>query len=360
MAAQPVTRSETRLMAEYPELARSVPWTPLADVPTPVEPCTSIAGYLGREGVWIKRDDLISPIYGGNKVRRFEHLIADARRREAKTLVTVGGLASTQVMATVLFGRATGFQVTVTLFDQPVTTFLRRALLTNASAGARLVYGGGYVTTAWRAWRAYAEAESPYLILPGASTPMALLGYVDAMLELGEQVRRGEMPRPDLIVLPAGSGGTVAALALGISMLRWPTTVIGIRITDYIACNRATIRLLIEATAHYLRQRSSRFAATWLPEPRFRLHHGAIGRGYGHATPEALGAVPEVERLTGTPGEITYSGKALGALRTIGREHPGKTILYWSTLSSTAPEPTLGPGDLPPELQRFFEGDVPI
>jgi 1-aminocyclopropane-1-carboxylate deaminase/D-cysteine desulfhydrase-like pyridoxal-dependent ACC family enzyme len=40
------------------------------------------------------------------------------------------------------------------------------------------------------------------VINPGAASPRANLGYVDAMLELAAQVDRGEMPRPDVIVLP--------------------------------------------------------------------------------------------------------------------------------------------------------------
>src|SRR5262249_48377791 len=81
--------------------------------------------------------------------------------------------------------------------------------------GGGLVRGGGYFGTAIRGLAAYRALEKPYLILPGASSPMAVLGYVDAMLELGEQVERGELPRPDIIVLATGSGGTLAGLSLG-------------------------------------------------------------------------------------------------------------------------------------------------
>ena len=82
-AKRPALRTETALMAEYPDLARSVPWVALAHVPTPVEPCTAIADYLGRGDVWVKRDDLISPIYGGNKVRRYELVLDGASHARA-------------------------------------------------------------------------------------------------------------------------------------------------------------------------------------------------------------------------------------------------------------------------------------
>ncbi|WP_437283275.1 pyridoxal-phosphate dependent enzyme [Sorangium sp. So ce375] len=350
---------ELPLFAELPELAGQVPWRPLAHAPTPVVPCGAIEGYLGRGGVWIKRDDLSSPLYGGNKVRRFEFLLADAERRGARTLVTVGGLASTQVTATALFGRALGFAVTAVLFDQPISRFGRSALLADAASGAELVHGGGYATTAFRAIRALRRADRPYFILPGASSALPCLGYVDAMLELAEQVRRGEAPRPDRIIVPSGTGGTLAGLALGAAVLGWPTTIVGVRITDRIASNRTIVRYEIGSMKRLLARRAPRFARRRLPPVRFEIDHRAVGPGYGMPTPASLAAIPEVERLIGVPGEVTYSAKALAALRGIGQEHPRETILLWQTLSSARPALAEGgAAALPPGFARFFEGDV--
>ena len=350
---------ELPLFAEFPELARAVPWRPLVHGPTAVEPCET--PLLGRGGVFHKRDDRVSPLYGGNKIRRFEFLLADAERRGARCLVTAGGLGSTQVMATVLFGRHLGFEVVATLFDQPVTTFARRALLTDLAGGGSIVHGGGYARTALRTVRAYRRVDRPYLVMPGASNPLAILGYVDAMLELGEQVRRGEVPRPDVIVVPAGSGGTLAGLAVGAAILRWPTLLVGVRIADLVACNRLTVGLLIEATRRYLFKHARRATRFSLGDARVRLHHGAIGPGYGHPTPEAIAALPEVERLIGVPGEVTYSGKGLVGLAALAREHPRATLLYWHTLSSARPAVTdLGPEALPPGFAKAFRGPVSV
>ena len=351
--------TEPLLFRAFPDLARSVPWIRLAQTPTPVEACDAIVDYLGRGGVFQKRDDLTSPLCGGNKVRRFEYLLADAERLGARELVTVGGLASSQVVASVLFGRAQGFRVTAVLFDQPVTSFARRAILASAGAGARLIRGGGYVSTAWRTGRAYEEAERAYFIPPGASTPVANLGYVDAALELGEQVERGECPRPDIIVLPSGTGGTLAGLAIGLAILGWPTVVVGVRITERIACNRVTIDYLIGQSTRYLRHHSRSYASRSRPRPRYSLYQHAVGKGYGHPTEDAIAAVDVVERLTGTPGEITYSAKGIAGLRAIARAHPEATILYWHTLSS-APWPRLASQADVPDFARFFDGEVPI
>ena len=53
---------------------------------------------------------------------------------------------------------------------------------------------------------------------------------------------------------------------------------------------------------------------------------------------QALEAIEPIRAMIGAPGEVTYSGKAVAALRWIAREHAGETLLYWNTLSSRRPE----------------------
>lgn len=350
----PPSRTEPLLFAELPAL-RALPFVPLAHVPTAVEPADAIRDYLGRGGVFVKRDDLASPLYGGNKVRRYEYVLADALARGKRRIVTTGGIASTQAMATALLGRALGLGVDLVLFEQPVTRFAKEALLADATAGARLLWGGGYATAALRTWRAL--GDDAYLILPGAAGPLANLGYVDAMLELREQVARGELPRPDAIVVPTGSSGTLAGLALGAAHLGWDTEIVGVRITARVACNRLTIGSVVRACDRFLAAHEPRWTRR-ARDVRFSLFHGAVGAGYGYPTPEAREAIDVVARLTGRPGEVTYSGKALAGLRALGREGRwrGKTLLLWNTLSTSRPEIAADAAlRLPPRLRRVLD-----
>ena len=310
-----------------------VPWMPIAQVPTPVEPCTAIADWLGSDRVWMKRDDLVSSVYGGNKVRRYEFLFAEAKARGARRLVTVGALASTQAMATALLGREHGFAVRVVLFDQPVTRFAREAVRTLVGAGAEVVYGGSIPMTALRAWRGIERGD--YVIFPGAASPLANLGYIDAMLELGEQVRRKQAPRPDVIVIPTGSSGTLAGLALGAAFLGWPTEIIGVRITTAMVCNRLFVSGVVARTQRFLARRSRHWKLQ--RPPRWRIDGSQLGAGYGEPTDAAREGARQMERLTGVPGEITYSGKTVAALRTIAGQHRDANVLLWNTLSTPRP-----------------------
>jgi D-cysteine desulfhydrase len=349
-------RSSPLIFEAFPDLARTVPWIPLAHVPTAVEPCDAIGDWLGRSGVFMKRDDVISPLYGGNKVRRYEFVLADAKARGAQRIVTAGGIGSTQVMATALFGRSLGFNVRAILFEQPVTEFAREAILGLVDTGIDLVNGGGYAMSAWRTFRALGGDARNYLILPGAARGLANLGYVDAMFELAGQVERGEAPRPDVIVLPAGSSGTLSALALGSAHLGWDTEIVGVRITTALACNRFTVGFVIGKTDRFLAARARGWKSA-RRRARYSLYGGALGAGYGYPTADAVEGATMIKRLTGASGEVTYSGKALAALRVIASlpAYQDKTILLWNTLSTPRPKPSLAArAQVPPSLEWVF------
>ena len=354
-------RSSPPVFDALPSLAGRVPFVALADAPTAVERCTALAPWLGRDDVWMKRDDRSSPVYGGNKVRRYEFLFADAQARGCTSLVTVGGLASTQVTATAYLGRAAGFPVTAVLFDQPITRWTQEAILMDTAAGAKLVYGGGYLRTAWRFLRAK-KAPGAYGIGPGAATPRANLGYVDAMLELAQQVARGECPRPDVIVLPTGSSGTLAALCLGAALVGWDTEVVGVRITSAAVCNRLSINLVRARTHRWIAARSPEFARALGPRRgRFRVYGGALGPGYGYPSAETPEAMAQYELLTGKSAEVTYSAKALLGLRAVARDpaYAGKTVMLWQTLSDVRPAVPEGTAErVAPELRWVLGAGV--
>ena len=110
----------------------------LGEFPTPV---TSPFPDLPRLAV--KRDDLASDLYGGNKLRKLERLLGDAKARGKKRIVTMGAVGSHQVVATALFGAREGFEVEAVLVSQPFSTHAEAnvraalALGLRAHAGAR-------------------------------------------------------------------------------------------------------------------------------------------------------------------------------------------------------------------------------
>lgn len=359
-------RDRPLLFERWPKLAESVPWMRLAETPTRVERCDALEPYTHHHehevDLWMKRDDLASPMYGGNKVRRYEFLFAKARAQGATSLWTLGGVASTQATATAVHGRAQGFDVNLVLYDQPVTTFGREALCIDAAVGANMIRAHNFVTAAFRLWRELRRAPkgSAFLIEPGASSARANLGYVDAMLELAAQVDAGECPRPDAILVPAGSSGTLAAIALSLRMLQWDTEAIGVRIAPRIATNRITIGHRVRSTARFLVRRGGAEASSF-EGARWTVMQGFIGPGYGAPTADAIEGAAWWKTLTGATGEVTYTGKQLAALRALVREprFRKKTILLWNTLST--PRPTISASArslVPRAFDSVFDGPV--
>ncbi|MCU1281713.1 MAG: putative pyridoxal phosphate-dependent deaminase, partial [bacterium] len=69
--------AEPALFRAFPSLAARVPWMPLGRFPTPV---ARVDGLVPPSvELWIKRDDASGEIYGGNKVRKLEFLLAEAK-----------------------------------------------------------------------------------------------------------------------------------------------------------------------------------------------------------------------------------------------------------------------------------------
>jgi D-cysteine desulfhydrase len=323
------------LFEAVPAAAGQIPWMPLATLPTPVDELPVPAGGQGR--LFVKRDDLTSPLYGGNKVRKFEYLLADAKRRGARTLVALGGIGSNQGLAVALHGRAEGFAVELSLAWQPVTDDVRRNLRGMIAAGARLHYA---TTTLGAVWNASLVARSlrrtgaaPYVLPLGATSALGSLGYVAAALELAGQVRDGLLPEPDRIFVAAGTCGTAAGLAVGCRLAGLRSRVMAVRIAERAFTNTPLLLWQAHRVAGLL-------ATIDRPAPRIRigwrdvtLISGYAGARYGASTPAAQAAIEwAAPRLT---LETTYTGKALAAcLDACRKAGQAETILFWNTFNS--------------------------
>ena len=66
--------SRPALFDRFPELSERIAWVRLETSPSPVQRLEN----LGHEDLWIKREDIVSTVYGGNKVRKLEFVLADA------------------------------------------------------------------------------------------------------------------------------------------------------------------------------------------------------------------------------------------------------------------------------------------
>jgi 1-aminocyclopropane-1-carboxylate deaminase/D-cysteine desulfhydrase-like pyridoxal-dependent ACC family enzyme len=356
------------LIAEYPRLEKRLPRVALGIFPTPVEEARRLGSEIGVARLFMKRDDLSGPAYGGNKVRKLEFLLAQARREQADTVLTFGCAGSNHALATTLYARQLGMKSIVMLMPQAPALYVRRNLLMDAWCGAELHCWSE--ATEMRRSTMYRLADHrvrfgsfPFVIPPGGTTPVGTIGFVNAAFELREQIRQGLLPEPDVLYVALGTMGTAAGLILGLAAAKLRTRVVAVRVVpDWIA-NQSRCLHLLRQTNELLCRLDPSFPRITFSELDIDVRDDFFGEQYGLFTREGTEAVDVVEKAEGLKLEGTYTGKAFAAL--IGEARAGmlrdQTVLFWNTHNSRAfPESalTFDYRLLPPPLHSYFEGEV--
>lgn len=325
------------LFKSYSQLGENIPWTRLGNYPSPVEKLSNLGRALRADEIWIKRDDLLSNIYGGNKIRKLEFILADARSRGTKTLITVGGLGSNHALALAAHSKNLGFRSVLVLFNQPKTHQVRKNLILDSYFGAEMHYADSYAKLPLIAAREFFKyllsGNKPLYVPAGGTTPLSALGYVNAAFELRKQVERGEMPKPDYIFVPAGTGGTITGLILGSILSGLDTKIIGVNVSTKLIINRFMVSRLVEKTFNLIKRYSPNIPQ--LPsELGIVLLDDYIGNGYGHTTQRANEAVKVAALEEGLKIEETYTGKTFAAFLDFIKAHGKGVFLFWHTFNS--------------------------
>ena len=208
----------------------AIPRLRFAHLPTPVETLPRLSEALGGAGLLIKRDDQTGLAFGGNKTRKLEFLVAEARDQGAKTLITSGALQSNHCRQTAAAAARFGFECILVLTgdvpEQPSAN-----LLLDQFFGAQIVYVADRKDRdkilQQTFDRAAEEGMKPYLVPYGGSSPTGALGYAFAVKELMEQ-----NVHADWIVFATSSGGTHAGLMLGQRVFGYKGKVFGISVDE--------------------------------------------------------------------------------------------------------------------------------
>ena len=207
--------------------------------------------------LWMKDDGAFGDGgWGGNKVRKLEWILPEARRRGARTILTVGGLGTNWGLATALYGREHGIATALMLLDQPVDEHVLAQQERLKASGAALHYTHTKARTVASLPLLMARhaggGRPPYLQPAGGSSAVGALGYVEAAYEIADQVEAGELPAPTHVVTTVGSGGTAAGLALGLALAGIEATVVGIVVNDGLRLDTPALTRLAGRTGKLL------------------------------------------------------------------------------------------------------------
>jgi D-cysteine desulfhydrase len=288
----------------------------LAHLPTPLWRHDALDALVGTS-VWVKRDDMTAGAAAGNKIRKLEYLLADARARQAAVVITCGGLQSNHARATAICARQLGLRAVLllrTAQPSPPRLDAGNAFL-DALVGAEVRYitPDQYRTRdalmAEVAQEIEHDGERAYVIPEGGSSGLGALGYVDAMSELRAQLDTavdGAPRRFDAVVHACGSGGTAAGVALGAGMHGIADRTLAMAVCDDRAYFEPLIsRLIAEARAL--------LPGGGTPNA-LRVVDRFKGPAYGVPSPEQARFIAQVARSCGLILDPVYSGKALYAL----------------------------------------------
>lgn len=301
-----------------------------AHLPTPVEALDRLSEELGRPKILVKRDDQTGLATGGNKARKLEFLVAEARDQHADMLISAGALQSNHCRQTAAAAARFGLDCTLVLSGDPPEHPTANLLL-DKLFGAQIVYTDR-IHRDDVLQQTYddikKQGRAPYLVPYGGSSPTGALGYAFAMEELVSQNTGA-----DWVVFPSSSGGTQAGLVLGARMFGFKGRVLGISIDE-------PQRHLQEHVARLASEASEKFGKRNLfVADEVMVNAGYCTAGYGVLTELEREAVHLFARTEGLLLDPVYTGRAAGGMIDLIRKgffKKDETVLFWHTGGSTA------------------------
>lgn len=363
--------SEYALYNQHPRLAEIINREELGCWPTPLEPLKNLSAYLGGKKILIKRDDLSNPVYGGNKIRKLELILAHAKKRGCREIITAGGLGSNHILATAALGREVGLNVVGLFFCQPVTEKVRRNLLLEHSFGTEMHFVKDYFGLVRGYLQHYLSRSlakrKPLLLMPGGSSNLSTIGYINCLLEIDEQLHTMNLPEPEAIFCAAGTGGTAAGLLAGLNFRNISvTTLHAVRVVRPSILPPSRITGLAAGALNYLASRGIPVedARAHQLKRQLYLEESFAGEGYGFSTVDAKEAAKIFLELEGIELEECYTAKAAAALITYcrsqdaGGENPVIFIHTASASHNPSDHELPDPKDLPDDFQWCFSDEA--
>ena len=297
-----------------------------AHLPTPIEELPRLTKALGGPRLFVKRDDQTGLAFGGNKTRKLEFLVAEAREQGAKMLISAGAIQSNHCRQTVAAAARFGFDCTLVLTGDKPSQSSANFLLDQ-------LFGAEIITVADRKDRdrilretfdqAVAAGKKPYLVPYGGSSSTGALAYAFAMEELMKQ-----NVQVDWIVFATSSGGTHAGLILGQRVFGFKGQVLGISIDEPEAQLKTHVSELATQASEKLGERIEFTGADVLANENYcQAGYGVFGAGER----EAIKLFASNEGLLLDP---VYTGRAAAGMIDLIRKgffKKEETVLFWHT-----------------------------
>lgn len=368
------------LFTNYPELQNNLARIQFCDLPTPIIKLERFGGFVGYKNIFMKADSLTGKkisnneeinngfenLYGGNKPRKLEFLLADAKAKGAETIITYGCAGSNHALATAVYAKEFGFKRCILMLkDQPNSPVVRHNLLLDSYCGVEFQFYHDNKTRRLAAERMMQNDPSIYFIPTGGSNAIGAIGFVNAAFELKEQIKQGFMPEPELIYIPIGSCGTVAGLLLGFQALGLESKIVAVAVEPEEIDNGFFVntKKIFTRTNEFLHSLDSSFKIYEFPENKLIINKKFEGEQYGLFTPEAAEAIKLFGFTENIKLEGTYSAKPIAAIMDdlASGFIKNETVLFWNTycgIDYSDLTKSIDYKGIPQKFHKYFEEDI--
>ncbi len=303
-----------------------IPRMNFAHLPTPIEELPRLSAALGGPRILVKRDDQTGLAFGGNKTRKLEFLVAEAKEQGAQTLISAGALQSNHCRQTAAAAAKFGFGCILVLTGEQQGEPSANLLLDE-------LFGAQIVTVADRKNRdrilqetfdrAEAEGRKPYMVPYGGSSTTGALGYAFAVEEYMNQGVQA-----DWMVFGTSSGGTHAGMVLGQRLFGCKGKALGISIDESEDWLKKHVSALASDASEKLGRRIEFTPEDVLANDQY------CRAGYGVLTDGEREAVRLFARSEGLLLDPVYTGRAAAGLIDLVRKgffQKRETVLFWHT-----------------------------
>ena len=296
-----------------------------AHLPTPIDFLPRLTQELGIAEIHIKRDDQTGLAFGGNKTRKLEYLLGDAKAKGARTLITRGAAQSNHCRQTAAAAARFGFDCALVLTGEKPTQSNGNLLL-DQILGAKIIWTGDQDPEKVLHAQIIDFEEIgavPYLIPYGGSNEIGVFAYVEAMRELMSQD-----PNLDHIILATSSGGTQAGICLGALMHGFRGKVTGISVDLSTQEIQAKVTTLANETSKWLE------SEVRISEDSINVVDDFLGGGYGVVSALERNTIDRFARLEGILLDPVYTARAAGGMVELiqnGMINKEERVLFWHT-----------------------------
>lgn len=309
-----------------------LPRVDLAHLPTPLEEVPRFADAIGSCRIFIKRDDCTGLLFGGNKTRHNEFLLADALRKGADVIVWGAGVQSNNCRQTAAACAKLGLECRLFLSRAAHNDDIQGNLLLDHLMGAKIEIMDEPMGPALdeyllaRAEELRAAGRRPYVWDRVYGRPIAAVSYVLCMAEIHDDMREHGLEPSTIYVAAAGATG--AGVALGSKLLGMKSKVRLICPIRWPWDTAADIADVANRTAALLDLPHRLTAADIDVTDQY------VGPAYGAVTPGGREAINLLARREGILLDPSYTAKAMAGLIDDVRQRrvtPGSTIVFIHT-----------------------------